>query len=85
LKLNGTHRLLVNADDVNILGTSVHTVKENIGTLVVAIKEIGLEVNVDKTKYMVMTRDQNAGGSHRLKTDNRSFKRVEEFKYLEQP
>ena len=47
-----------------------------------ASKEIGLEVNVDKTKYMVMSRDQNAGQSHNMRTDNRSFERVEEFKYL---
>ena len=60
LKLNGTHQLFVYADDVNILGGSVHTVKENAEALVVATKGIGLEVNADKTKYMVMSRDQNA-------------------------
>ena len=82
LKLNGTHQLLSYADDVNILGGRVHTIKENAEALVVATKEIGLEVNADKTKYMVMSRDQNAGGSHSMKIDNRSFERVEEFKYL---
>jgi len=56
LKLNGTHQLLAYADDVNILGGSVHTVKENAEA-----KETGLEVNADKTKYMIMSRDQNAG------------------------
>ena len=70
LKLNGTHQLLVYADDVNILGGSAHTVKENAEALVVATKEIGLEVNADKTKYMIMSRDQNAGRSHSMKTDN---------------
>jgi len=50
--------------------------------LVVASKEIGLEVNADKTKYMVMPRDQNAGRSHSMKNDNSFFERVEEFKYL---
>ena len=53
LKLNGTHQLLAYADDVNILGGSTHTVKENAEDLLVATKEIGLEVNADKTKYMV--------------------------------
>jgi len=53
LKLNGTHQLLVYADDVNILGGSVDTVKENTEALVVASKEIGLEVNADKTKFHV--------------------------------
>ena len=55
LKLNGTHQLLVYANDVNILGGSIHTVKENAEALIVASKETGIEVNVDKTKYMVMS------------------------------
>jgi hypothetical protein len=76
LKLNGTHQLLVYADYVNILGGSVRALKENAETLVVAGKEIGLEVNADKTKYMVMSRDQNAGRNHSMKTDNSSFERV---------
>ena len=74
--LNGAHRLLVHADDVNILEGSVHTVQENTESLVVASKEIGLEENADKTKYMVMSRDQNAGRFHSRETDNRSFERV---------
>jgi len=82
LKLNGTHQLQAYADDVNILGGSVHTVKENAEALVVATKETGLEVNADKTKYMIMSRDQNAGRSHSMKIDNSSIERVEEFKYL---
>jgi hypothetical protein len=49
LKLNGTHQLLAYANDVNILGGSVHTVKENAGGLVAATKESGLDVNADKT------------------------------------
>jgi len=55
LKLNGTHQLLVYADDINIVGGSAHTVKENADALVVSSKEIGLEVNTDKTNYMVMS------------------------------
>jgi len=82
LKLNGTHQLLAYANDVNILGRSVHTVKENAEALVVAPKETGLEVNDYKTKYMIMSRDQNAGRSYSMKIDNSSIERVEEFKYL---
>jgi len=82
LKLNGIHQLLAYADDVNILGGSIRAVKENVEALVVAAEEIGLEVNANKTKYMVMSRDQNAGRTHSMKTDNSSFERVDEFKYL---
>jgi hypothetical protein len=60
------------------LGGSVHTVKENAEAVVVASKEIGLDVNADKTKYMVMSRDQNVGRSHIVKTDNSSIGRVED-------
>ena len=44
-------------------------------------REIGLQVSADKTKYMVMSRDQNAGRIHSVRTDNSTFERVEEFKY----
>ena len=52
LKLNGTHQLLVYADDVNILGGSVQT-KEDTESIMVASKGMGLEINADKTNYMV--------------------------------
>ena len=74
--------LLAYADGVNILGGSVHTVKKNAEALVAAAKEIGLEVNAHKTKYMTMSRDQNAGRIHSMKMDNSSIERVEELKYL---
>ena len=50
--------------------------------LLVATKENGLEVNADKTKYMVMSRYRNAGRGHCVKIDNSPIERVEEFKYL---
>jgi hypothetical protein len=49
------------ADDVNMLGESVNTIRKNTGALVVASKETGLEVNADKTKYMITSQDQNVG------------------------
>ena len=78
LKLNGTHQLLAYADDI-ILGGSVDTVKKNAEALVAATKEIGLEVNAHKSKYVIMSRDQNAGRIHSMKIDNSSTERVEEF------
>jgi len=82
LKLNGTHQLLAYADDVNILGGSIHTVKENVEALLAATREIGMEVSADKTKYMVMSRDQNAGRIQSVRIDNSTFEGVEVFKYL---
>jgi len=83
LKLNSINQLLVYADDINILGGNVYTIEKNTEALVVTSKGTGLKVNVDKTKYMVMSQDQNAGRSHNIKIYNNSFKRLEEFKYLE--
>jgi len=82
LKLNGTHQLLAYANDDIILGGSIHTLKENAEALVAAAREIGLEVRGDKTKYMVMSRDQNAGRNHSVRIDNHTLERMEEFKYL---
>ena len=65
------------------MGGRVHTIKENTETLVAASKETELEVNADKSKYMVTSRDQNAGQSHNIKSDNTSFERLEEFRFLE--
>ena len=53
LKLNGTHQLLVYADDINILGGSVHSIKKKTEALVAVSVETVLEANADKTKYMV--------------------------------
>jgi hypothetical protein len=61
-------------------GYSAHTIK-NAEALVVPSKENGLEVNADK--YIVITRDQNAGRRHNTEIDNTSFERVEDLKYLE--
>jgi hypothetical protein len=78
LKLNGTHQLQLHADDVNIMDGSVHTINKNTEGLVVASSETGLEVNDDKkTKYVVMSHDQNVGRSHKIKINNTSCERAE--------
>jgi len=82
LKVNGTHQLLVCADNDSTLGGSVHIIKKNTESLVVVSKETGLEDNSDKSTYVVTSRDQNAERGHNTKTDNNSFEKVEEFKYL---
>jgi len=72
---------VVYADCVNILGGSIHKVQENEEASKVANNEIGTQVNADKTKYKVMSRDQNVGRSHNMKIENGPFERVEEFKF----
>ena len=57
LKLDGPNQLKIYVD-VNILGEIVHTIKENAEVLVVANMGLGLEVNADESKYMVMSGDQ---------------------------
>jgi hypothetical protein len=62
-------------DDISILDGSVHTIKKNKDASVVANKRIGLEINAGEAKYMVMSRDQNAGQNHNIKIDNKSSER----------
>ena len=82
MKLNGTHQLLVFSDDINILGGSVRTITKYTKALFVCSKEIVLDVNADKTKYMIMSRVQNERRIPNVRIYNSSFERVEEFKYL---
>jgi hypothetical protein len=82
LKLNGTHQLLAFADDVNLLGDNIDTINKNTETLIDASKEVGLEVNVEKTKYILVSRDQNVDQNQDINTANRSFENVSQFKYL---
>jgi hypothetical protein len=82
LKFSGTHQLLAYADDVHIVGENMDTIKKNTEALSDASKQTGLEVNPEKTKYMLMSRSQKTGQKHSIKVANRSFKDVAKFKYL---
>jgi hypothetical protein len=79
LKLNGTHQLLAYADDVNLLEDIIDTInkKEN---LINASKEVDLEANVEKTKYMLVSCYRNADQNRDIKLAYRSFENVSQFK-----
>jgi hypothetical protein len=79
--LNGTHHLLAYADDVNLLGDNIDALKKNTETLIDASKEVCLEINVEKTKYMLLSRHQNVDQNRDIKIANRSFGNVSQFKY----
>ncbi|KAJ4440426.1 hypothetical protein ANN_08567 [Periplaneta americana] len=80
--INCTTGLLIYADDVNMLGEKAQTIRENTEILLEASKAIGLEVNPEKTKYMIMSRDQNIVRNGNIKIGDLSFEEVEKFKYL---
>jgi hypothetical protein len=82
LKLNGTHQLLVYADDVNLLRDNIDSIKKNTETLIDSSKEVGLEVNAEKAKYMLLSHHQNAEQTHDIKIANRSFENVAQLRYL---
>jgi sorting nexin-29 len=79
---NGTHQLLAYADNVNVVGENIDTIQKDTKALLDASKEVGLEVNSEKTKYMLASRCQKAGQRQSIKITNRYFEDVEKFKYL---
>jgi hypothetical protein len=73
---------LVYADDVNLLGENIDTIKKNAQTLIDASTEVGTEINLQKTKYMLPSHHQNAGQSHDIKIANRCSENMPKFKWF---
>jgi hypothetical protein len=83
MELNETHHILVCADSVNVFGKHINFVKKNTEALLETSREVGLEVNMEKSKYVAMSCHQNAGQNHNFQIVNVSLKNVAKFKYLE--
>jgi hypothetical protein len=82
LELNVTRQLLVYADDDNLLGDCANTMKENSEKLLEDSRDIDLEINAEKTKYMIMSRHQNSGQNQNIRIANESFGKVAKLKHL---
>jgi hypothetical protein len=82
LEMNGTHQLLIFADDINLLGDSINIIKENIETLLEPSRDVGLEIIAEKTWYMIKSCHLTSGQNQNVRVANESFESMAKFKYL---
>jgi hypothetical protein len=82
LELNGTHHLLVYADETNFMSNNINTLKKNMETLLGTSRHVGLEINAEKTKHMIMSCHQNSVQIQNVRIANESFENVVKFRYV---
>jgi hypothetical protein len=73
---------LVCADDVNLLGDIINTIKDNTNTVIETSRDVGPKINVEKTKYMIMSYHQDSGQNQKIRIMNESIENVAKVKYL---
>ena len=76
------NQLFVYADDVDLIGDDIDALQSNSEVLVEACDEIGLQVNVEKTKYMITSRNTENEGYRYITIKNENIEKVNKFKYL---
>jgi hypothetical protein len=82
LELNGTHELLVYADDINLLGDSINTIKENAEVFLGANRDVGIEIHTEKMKYVIVSCHQNLGQNQYMRITKESFENVSKLRIL---
>ena len=80
--MNGTHQVLVNAGDANLIDDDIGTIERNTYVLLNAFKDVGLLVNTGKTKYMKIGRQRGMIANEHIRMGTNSYEKVKTFKYL---
>jgi len=73
---------LVYGDNINLLGDSINTITEKTEVLLESRNDVGLEINAEKTKYMIISRHQHSGQNQNIRVASESFVSVAKFKHL---
>ena len=80
--LNGNHHVFAYADNVNLIGDDIRTIKRNAEVLLTACKDIGLAVNTGKTKYVEIGNLRDMIANEHIRIGNNSHEKEKSFKYL---